>query len=68
MSVGEILVIIASALIVAGVIIKSVIDKKKGKSGCSCGSSSCTKSCSNCNKALTNKKQETEVKESGKDL
>lgn len=39
----EIIVIIACALIVVGVIIKSVIDKKKGKTCCDC--SSCPNKC-----------------------
>ncbi len=39
----EIIVIIACVLIVIGVIIKSVLDKKKGKTCCDC--SSCAYKC-----------------------
>ena len=45
----EIIVIISCVLIVVGVILKSVIDKKKGKSSCGCDCSHCS-GCSNCKK------------------
>ena len=44
----EIVVIIACILIVGGVIIKSIIDKKKGKTSCGCNCSSCSRNCSRC--------------------
>jgi len=44
MGVYEILIIIACSAIVIGVISKSIIDKKKGKSSCDC----CSKDCSHC--------------------
>lgn len=44
----EIIVIIACILIVGGVIIKSIIDKKKGKTSCGCDCSSCSRNCSRC--------------------
>lgn len=37
----EIIVIIASALIVGGVIIKSIINKKNGKTSCGCDCAHC---------------------------
>lgn len=47
----EILLIVLCALIVIGVIVKSVIDKKKGKSSCGCDCSKCSCGCgSNINK------------------
>ena len=49
----EIIVIIASVLIVGGVIAKSIIDKKKGKNSCGCN-------CVNCSKGCAYKKQETD--------
>ena len=42
----EILVIVLSVLIVVGVIVKSVIDKKRGKSPCGCDCSKCSCGCS----------------------
>lgn len=47
----EIIVIIASAAIVAGVIIAAIVRKVKGKKSCDCGSAGCS-SCpysANCN-------------------
>ncbi len=38
----EIIVIIASVLIVGGVIVKSIIDKKKGKNSCGCNCANCS--------------------------
>ncbi|MBQ7235682.1 MAG: FeoB-associated Cys-rich membrane protein [Clostridia bacterium] len=49
----EIIVIIACVVIVAGVIVKSIIDKKKGKTSCGCDCSKCS-GCSSC-KVRTNK-------------
>ena len=46
MSPLEIITIIASVLIVGGVIIKSIINKKQGKTSC-CGDCSCCQGCSN---------------------
>ncbi len=46
MTLTEILVIIACVLIVGGVIIKSIIDKKKGKCSCGCDCSKCSHNCS----------------------
>ena len=43
----EILVIIGCSLIVGGVIVKAIIDKKKGKTSCGCGCSNCSK-CPGC--------------------
>lgn len=43
----EIIVIIGCVLIVGGVIITSIINKKKGKSSCGCGCADCSK-CSHC--------------------
>lgn len=43
----EIVVIVLSILFVLGVIIKSIIDKKKGKNNCQCGCSNC-KYANNC--------------------
>ncbi len=63
----EIIAIIASVLIVAGVIIKSIIDKKKGKTGCSFGcsgcpnASACSKGCKNRDKTIES--NETKNKE-----
>lgn len=37
----EIIVIIACALIVGGVIISSIINKKKGKTSCGCNCANC---------------------------
>lgn len=45
----EIIVIIACVLIVVGVIIKTIINKKKGKTSCGCDCSKCS-SCSACKK------------------
>ena len=42
MTLLEILVIIACSLIVLGVIIWSVINKKKGKTSCGCNCSNCS--------------------------
>lgn len=53
----EIIVIIASVLIVGGVIVKSIIDKKKGKTSCGCNCSNCSK-CRSCN-INQNKKEDT---------
>jgi len=44
----EIIVIIAAVLIVGGVIVKSIIDRKKGKTSCGCDCSNCSGSCSCC--------------------
>lgn len=46
MGLFEILLIIACSLIVVGVIVKSVIDRKNGKNSCGCDCSSCSGSCS----------------------
>jgi len=43
----EIIVIIACVLIVGGVIVKSIINKKKGKTSCGCDCSNCS-GCSKC--------------------
>ncbi|MBQ3492980.1 MAG: FeoB-associated Cys-rich membrane protein [Clostridia bacterium] len=51
----EIIVIIACVLIVGGVIVRSIINKKKGKTSCGCDCSSCSGSCSCCSKERTNK-------------
>lgn len=56
MGVGEILLIIGCAVIVAGVIITAVIRKKQGKSSCDCGCGCC--GCTACHKG----KKETEEK------
>ena len=53
----EIIVIIASVLIVGGVIAKLIIDKKKGKTSCGCNCSTCSK-CRSCN-INQNKKEDT---------
>lgn len=42
----EILIIVAATLFVTGVIVASVIRKKKGKSSCDCGD--CCAHCSGC--------------------
>ena len=42
----EIIVIICAVLIVGGVIVKSIIDKKNGKTSCGCDCSKCSGSCS----------------------
>jgi hypothetical protein len=42
----EIAVIVVCSLVVIGVIAKSIIDKKKGKSPCGCDCSKCTCGCS----------------------
>ena len=52
MGIAEILIIIACAILVVAVIIKSIINKKNGK--CSCGCSDCS-TCSSC-KYKNNKK------------
>ena len=46
----EIIVIIACVLIVGGVIVMSIINKKKGKTSCGCDCGSC-KGCLACNKS-----------------
>lgn len=51
----EIIVIIACVLIVGGVIVRSIINKKKGKTSCGCDCSNCSGSCSCCSKERTNK-------------
>lgn len=57
MGILEILLIIACTAIVFGVIITSIINKKRGKSSCDCGCSACSK-CSGCfNKAAKTEKQ-----------
>ena len=43
----EIIVIALSVLIVGGVIVKSIIDKKNGKSSCGCDCSKCSSCCKN---------------------
>ena len=50
----EIIVIIACVLIVAGVIIREIINKKKGKTCCGCDCLKCQRTCS-CNKAKKEK-------------
>ncbi len=47
MSAIEIIVIITSVLIVGGVFLCSIINKKKGKTSCGCDCLSCS-SCCNC--------------------
>jgi len=47
MTLIEILVIIGCVVIVGGVIITSIINKKKGKTSCGCGCADCSK-CSHC--------------------
>ena len=47
MTLIEVLVIVACVLIVFGVIIKSIVDKKKGKTSCGCDCSKCS-GCSSC--------------------
>lgn len=42
MTLIEIIVIISCALIVGGVIIKSIINKKKGKTSCGCDCANCS--------------------------
>lgn len=44
----EIIVIVACVLIVALVIIKSIIDKKKGKTSCGCDCINCNRCSSTC--------------------
>ncbi len=41
----EIIVIVLSAIIVVGVIIMSIINKKKGKTSCGCDCGHCQKTC-----------------------
>ena len=53
MTLIEILVIVGCVLVVGGVIISSIINKKKGKTSCGCGCTDCSK-CSSC----TSKKQD----------
>lgn len=53
----EIIVIIACVLIVGGVIVKSIIDKKNGKTGCGCDCSKCS-GCTSC-KMRENQKENT---------
>ena len=50
----EILLIVAAAAFVLGIIVWQIIRKKQGKGGCDCGCSNCPSGCS-CAKA---KKQE----------
>ena len=54
----EIIVIIACSLIVVGVIISSIINKKKGKNSCGCDCANCA-GFSSCSKA----KKQTEEKD-----
>lgn len=56
MGIGEILLIIGCAAIVIGVVITTVIRKKKGKTSCDCGCSGCS-GCSAC--AAAGKKDHT---------
>lgn len=59
----EIIVIIACVLIVGGVLITSIINKKKGKTSCGCDCSTC----SSCCKRSKNKKNDTsEISQNGK--
>lgn len=46
MSALEIIAIIASVLIVGGVITRSILSRKKGKSSCGCDCANCTR-CAN---------------------
>lgn len=52
----EIIVIVASVLIVVGVIVMSIINKKKGKTSCGCD-------CANCKKACASKRETENEKE-----
>lgn len=58
MGVVEILVIIGCTLIVGGVIVKSIINKKNGKTSCGCGCSDCSK-CHGC-KSREDEKNKTD--------
>ena len=49
----EIIVIIACVLIVGGVIVTSIINKKKGKNSCGCD-------CKNCSMACNRNKKQSE--------
>ncbi len=51
----EIIVIIASVIVVVGVILKSIINKKQGKTSCGCD----CKSCSGCHSCNSNKEDNT---------
>ncbi|MDE6058668.1 MAG: FeoB-associated Cys-rich membrane protein [Clostridia bacterium] len=44
----EIVLIVAAALFVVGVIVWQIIRRKQGKGGCDCGCSNCSGSCSAC--------------------
>lgn len=46
----EIIVIIASSLIVISVIARAIIMRKKGKSSCGCDCTKCKKNCAHTNK------------------
>ena len=63
MSLIEIIVIIASVLVVGGVITMAIINKKKGKSSCGCDCSSCSSCCSCKSK---NKENTSEISQNGK--
>ena len=45
MTLLEILVIVFASLIVIGVLVVSIINKKKGKSSCGCNCSACKNRC-----------------------
>ena len=55
MSLIEIIVIVACVLIVGGVIVTSIINKKKGKTSCGCDCAHC----SGCNLKKDNKEKST---------
>ena len=57
----EIIVIIACVLIVGGVILRQIVNKKKGKTSCGCDCSSCSY-CSSCKKENKTSESQTEEK------
>lgn len=57
MTVWEILLIIACAAIVVGVVISRIVAWKKGKPGCDCGCSDCS-ACKYCEEMRKRKKEE----------
>lgn len=52
----EIAVIVSCCLIVGGVIVKSIFDKKKGKTSCGCDCSKCSCGCNSKKQTITNNK------------
>ncbi len=57
----EISVIVVCSLIVVGVIVKAVIDKKNGKTSCGCDCSHCS-GCSGCSCKSNKKREITDTK------